>query len=224
MFMHNFSSSLFCSVIGGTGCTPRDVTPEATKAVIQKETPGLSFVMLQESLKVSDAIRDLFFISVVEIIVLHDDITLNCYRVIQSLIQFRCLTLDLFWIFDLKSSNYGVLHWLGQTGDTIRDAFTGCSWDQRINISNAPNLSLLIVVNTFRNHCFTCSSCVSNQKPIFDLTPIDEILLASLDHQHAREPKRGCRVHGGVGAGAETWPEADQGGQEREAPSPRSAC
>ncbi|XP_065030853.1 molybdopterin biosynthesis protein CNX1-like isoform X1 [Musa acuminata AAA Group] len=39
--------------LGGTGCTPRDVTPEATKAVIQKETPGLSFVMLQESLKVT---------------------------------------------------------------------------------------------------------------------------------------------------------------------------
>lgn len=37
---------------GGTGFTPRDVTPEATKSVIQKEAPGLAFVMLQESLKV----------------------------------------------------------------------------------------------------------------------------------------------------------------------------
>lgn len=37
---------------GGTGFTPRDVTPEATKSVIEKETPGLLFVMLQESLKV----------------------------------------------------------------------------------------------------------------------------------------------------------------------------
>lgn len=39
--------------LGGTGCTPRDVTPEATKAVIEKEAPGLVFVMLQESLKVT---------------------------------------------------------------------------------------------------------------------------------------------------------------------------
>ena len=37
---------------GGTGFTPRDVTPEATKSVIEKEAPGLTFVMLQESLKV----------------------------------------------------------------------------------------------------------------------------------------------------------------------------
>ncbi|XP_058093596.1 molybdopterin biosynthesis protein CNX1 isoform X2 [Magnolia sinica] len=39
--------------LGGTGFTPRDVTPEATKALIQKETPGLLYVMLQESLKVT---------------------------------------------------------------------------------------------------------------------------------------------------------------------------
>ncbi|KAL2240012.1 UNVERIFIED_CONTAM: Molybdopterin biosynthesis protein CNX1 [Sesamum indicum] len=39
--------------LGGTGCTPRDVTPEATKEVIQKETPGLLYVMMQESLKVT---------------------------------------------------------------------------------------------------------------------------------------------------------------------------
>ncbi|XP_010240846.1 PREDICTED: molybdopterin biosynthesis protein CNX1 [Nelumbo nucifera] len=38
--------------LGGTGFTPRDVTPEATKSVIEKETPGLLFVMMQESLKV----------------------------------------------------------------------------------------------------------------------------------------------------------------------------
>jgi gephyrin len=37
---------------GGTGFTPRDVTPEATKCVIEKEAPGLGFVMIQESLKV----------------------------------------------------------------------------------------------------------------------------------------------------------------------------
>lgn len=38
--------------LGGTGFTPRDVTPEATKKVIERETPGLLFVMMQESLKV----------------------------------------------------------------------------------------------------------------------------------------------------------------------------
>lgn len=44
--MKNFLSE------GGTGFTPRDVTPEATKEVIEKETPGLLHVMMQESLKV----------------------------------------------------------------------------------------------------------------------------------------------------------------------------
>lgn len=39
--------------LGGTGCTPRDVTPEATKSMIQKETPGLLYVMMRESLKVT---------------------------------------------------------------------------------------------------------------------------------------------------------------------------
>ncbi|KAK1314616.1 Molybdopterin biosynthesis protein CNX1 [Acorus calamus] len=39
--------------LGGTGFTPRDVTPEATKSLIEKETPGLLFVMMQESLKVT---------------------------------------------------------------------------------------------------------------------------------------------------------------------------
>jgi gephyrin len=39
--------------LGGTGFTPRDVTPEATKRVIEKEAPGLAFVMIQESLKVT---------------------------------------------------------------------------------------------------------------------------------------------------------------------------
>lgn len=38
--------------LGGTGFTPRDVTPEATKELIHKETPGLLHVMMQESLKV----------------------------------------------------------------------------------------------------------------------------------------------------------------------------
>src|SRR3990172_665171 len=36
---------------GGTGFAPRDVTPEATRAVIQREAPGLAEVMRSESLK-----------------------------------------------------------------------------------------------------------------------------------------------------------------------------
>ncbi|POO01496.1 Bifunctional molybdenum cofactor biosynthesis MobB/MoeA [Trema orientale] len=39
--------------LGGTGFSPRDVTPEATKMCIEKETPGLLYVMMQESLKVT---------------------------------------------------------------------------------------------------------------------------------------------------------------------------
>ncbi|KAA0204082.1 hypothetical protein HAZT_HAZT006294 [Hyalella azteca] len=36
---------------GGTGVAPRDVTPEAVRAVIQKEVTGLSFLMTSSSLK-----------------------------------------------------------------------------------------------------------------------------------------------------------------------------
>ncbi len=35
---------------GGTGFAPRDVTPEATRAVIERETPGLVHAMLAASL------------------------------------------------------------------------------------------------------------------------------------------------------------------------------
>jgi len=38
---------------GGTGYAPRDVTPEATKAVIEREAPGLIFAMLRDSLAVT---------------------------------------------------------------------------------------------------------------------------------------------------------------------------
>ncbi|MFQ5611339.1 MAG: molybdopterin adenylyltransferase [Anaerolineae bacterium] len=38
---------------GGTGFAPRDVTPEATRAVIERETPGLVLAMLQASLAVT---------------------------------------------------------------------------------------------------------------------------------------------------------------------------
>ncbi len=36
---------------GGTGFAPRDVAPEATRAVIEKEAPGLVHAMIAESLK-----------------------------------------------------------------------------------------------------------------------------------------------------------------------------
>lgn len=38
---------------GGTGFSPRDVTPEATKAVIERETPGLPEAMRAESMKIT---------------------------------------------------------------------------------------------------------------------------------------------------------------------------
>jgi molybdopterin adenylyltransferase len=46
--------SLKCSLIlttGGTGPAPRDVTPEATKKVIEKELPGFGELMRMHSLK-----------------------------------------------------------------------------------------------------------------------------------------------------------------------------
>jgi molybdenum cofactor synthesis domain-containing protein len=38
---------------GGTGFARRDVTPEATRQVIEKETPGLIFAMLRDSLQIT---------------------------------------------------------------------------------------------------------------------------------------------------------------------------
>ena len=38
---------------GGTGFSNRDVTPEATKQVIEKEAPGISYAMFSESLKIT---------------------------------------------------------------------------------------------------------------------------------------------------------------------------
>lgn len=38
---------------GGTGLAPRDVTPEATRDVIEREAPGLAELMRAESLKIT---------------------------------------------------------------------------------------------------------------------------------------------------------------------------
>ncbi len=38
---------------GGTGVGPRDVTPEATRAVIEKELPGFAETMRRESFKIT---------------------------------------------------------------------------------------------------------------------------------------------------------------------------
>ncbi len=38
---------------GGTGFAPRDVTPEATKRVIERETPGIVEVLRAESLQIT---------------------------------------------------------------------------------------------------------------------------------------------------------------------------
>ncbi len=52
----SWSDDELCSVIlttGGTGFSPRDITPEATKAVIERNAPGLAEAMRAGSLKIT---------------------------------------------------------------------------------------------------------------------------------------------------------------------------
>ena len=51
-----FADVLGCDFVfttGGTGFAPRDVTPEATKAVIEKDVPGIPEAIRAESLKIT---------------------------------------------------------------------------------------------------------------------------------------------------------------------------
>ncbi|XP_057652615.1 gephyrin [Diorhabda carinulata] len=51
-----WSDEKICDVIlttGGTGFAKRDVTPEATRTVIEKEAPGLSYAMISNSLAIT---------------------------------------------------------------------------------------------------------------------------------------------------------------------------
>jgi molybdenum cofactor synthesis domain-containing protein len=51
--LHHFASEGFDLVFttGGTGMTPNDITPEATRAVIDREAPGFAEAMRLEGLK-----------------------------------------------------------------------------------------------------------------------------------------------------------------------------
>ncbi|MBQ7638408.1 MAG: molybdopterin adenylyltransferase [Clostridia bacterium] len=51
--MSDFLHSDVVFTTGGTGFAPRDVTPEATKEVIEKEVPGIPEAVRAESLKIT---------------------------------------------------------------------------------------------------------------------------------------------------------------------------
>jgi molybdopterin adenylyltransferase len=51
-----WADSGLCDLIlttGGTGFTPRDITPEATLSILERQTPGLTQAILIESLKIT---------------------------------------------------------------------------------------------------------------------------------------------------------------------------
>jgi molybdopterin adenylyltransferase len=58
--LKKFADELKCDMVittGGTGISPRDVTPEATRAVLEKELPGFGEIMrVQSFAKVKTAI------------------------------------------------------------------------------------------------------------------------------------------------------------------------
>ena len=50
--LKKFADDLKCDMVvttGGTGISPRDVTPEATRAVLEKELPGFGEIMRMQS-------------------------------------------------------------------------------------------------------------------------------------------------------------------------------